>query len=250
MAWYNWSLWLRVSGAALFWKLDWGRIQFQVQSCDCWQDAILHGLGINEGLSFLLAVGRRPPPVPCPVGHSTELLATWQLDTSASASERTTERKHVSKMKVTVFLNLILEVISHHACMLSHFTLAPQWTAAHQAPLSMGLSRQEYWSGLPCPSPGNLPDPGIKPMSLLSPALASRFFTTSATWEAAYPITFTVFCSFKGILFARSKSLGPTHRKREGLTQGHEILEAEITGVILEVCLLHGDHLRPHWQTQ
>ena len=46
----------------------------------------------------------------------------------------------------------------------------------------MGFSRQEYWSGLPFPSPGDLPDPGIEPMSLMSPAWAGRFFTTSATW--------------------------------------------------------------------
>ena len=52
------------------------------------------------------------------------------------------------------------------------------WTVAHQAPLSMGFSRQEYWSGLPFHSPGNLPDPEIKPASLMSPALAGRFFTT------------------------------------------------------------------------
>ena len=39
------------------------------------------------------------------------------------------------------------------------------WTGAHQAPLSMGFSRQEYWSGLPCPSPGDLPDPGTEPRS-------------------------------------------------------------------------------------
>ena len=48
----------------------------------------------------------------------------------------------------------------------------------------MGFSRQEYWNGLPCPSPGDLPNPGIESMSLLSPALAGRFFTTSTTWEA------------------------------------------------------------------
>ena len=53
----------------------------------------------------------------------------------------------------------------------------------HQAPLSMGFSRQEYWIELPCPSPGDLPDPGIEPMSLASPALAGGFFTTSANWE-------------------------------------------------------------------
>ena len=47
-----------------------------------------------------------------------------------------------------------------------------------------GISRQEYWSGLPFPFPGDLPNPGIEPMSLVSPALAGRFFTTGATWEA------------------------------------------------------------------
>ena len=48
----------------------------------------------------------------------------------------------------------------------------------------MGFSRQEYWIGLLCPALGDLPDPGIKPVSLMSPALAGGFFTTSATWEA------------------------------------------------------------------
>ena len=48
----------------------------------------------------------------------------------------------------------------------------------------MGFSRQEYWSELPCPSPGDLPDPGIEPGSHTSPALAGGFFTTSTTWEA------------------------------------------------------------------
>ena len=69
--------------------------------------------------------------------------------------------------------------------MLSHFSrvqlFAILWTIACQAPLSMGFSRQEYWSGLPCPPPGHLPDPEIKPTS---PALAGEFFTTCATWEA------------------------------------------------------------------
>ena len=60
------------------------------------------------------------------------------------------------------------------------------WTIAHQAPLSMGFSRQEYWSGLPYPSPGDLPDPGIEPQSLGFPALAGGFFTTSATWEGIF----------------------------------------------------------------
>ena len=55
---------------------------------------------------------------------------------------------------------------------------------ACQAPLSMGFSGQEYWSGFPCPPAGDLPDPGIKLTSLMSPALAGRFFTTSVTWGA------------------------------------------------------------------
>ena len=70
---------------------------------------------------------------------------------------------------------------SFFLCTLSRFSnvqlFANPWTIAHQAPLSMGFSRQEHWSGLPFPSPGDLPDPGIKSVSLVSPALAGRFFT-------------------------------------------------------------------------
>ena len=62
---------------------------------------------------------------------------------------------------------------------------ATLWTIACQALHVMGFSRQEYWSGLPCPSPGDLPDPGIKFASLTSPSLAGGFFTTSATWKAS-----------------------------------------------------------------
>ena len=54
-------------------------------------------------------------------------------------------------------------------------------------PLSIGLSQQEYWSGLLFPFPGDLPDPGIEPMSFMSPALAGGFFTTSTTWGAHSP---------------------------------------------------------------
>ena len=57
------------------------------------------------------------------------------------------------------------------------------WTVAHHAALSMGFSRQEYWSGLPCPPPRNLSDPGIKLTSLMPPALAGWFFTICTTWE-------------------------------------------------------------------
>ena len=79
-----------------------------------------------------------------------------------------------------------------HVCMLSHLSCVQSfetlWTIA---PLSVRFSRQEYWSGLPCPSPGDFPNPGIKPASLMSPALAGRFFTTSATWEVLVPNSIT-----------------------------------------------------------
>ena len=62
------------------------------------------------------------------------------------------------------------------------------WTAAHQAPLSMGVSRQEHWSGLPWPPPEDLPDPEVEPTSFMSPELTGGFLTTNATWEAQYTV--------------------------------------------------------------
>ena len=62
--------------------------------------------------------------------------------------------------------------------------LAAPWTVTHQASLPKELSKQEYWSGVPFPTPGALPNPGIKPASLASPTLTGGFFTTSAAWEA------------------------------------------------------------------
>ena len=71
--------------------------------------------------------------------------------------------------------------------MLSHFgrvqLFATLWTVAHQAPLSVGFPRQEHWSRVPCSLPEDLPDAGMEPVSLRSPALAGGFFTTRATWE-------------------------------------------------------------------
>ena len=57
-------------------------------------------------------------------------------------------------------------------------SFATLWAVARHIPLFMGFFRQEYWSGLPCPLPGDLPDPGIELVSLMSPALAGKFFTT------------------------------------------------------------------------
>ena len=83
--------------------------------------------------------------------------------------------------------------------MLSRFNrvllFATLWTVARQAPLSMEFSRQESWSGLPCPPPGDLPEPGIEPVSLKPPVLASRFFTISGTLETPFPL-YSIFITF------------------------------------------------------
>ena len=76
----------------------------------------------------------------------------------------------------------------------SHVQLsATPWTVARQAPLSMKFSRQEYWSGLPFPSPGDLPNPGI---TLMSPALAGRLFTTEPSGK---PVLMEVLCQWKDL---------------------------------------------------
>ena len=73
-------------------------------------------------------------------------------------------------------------------CALSHVQFfATLWTVAHQAPLSREFPRQEYWSGLPFPSPGDLPDPGVEPVSLMSPALADESFTTEPLGKPCRP---------------------------------------------------------------
>ena len=97
-------------------------------------------------------------------------LASWDLS----------EVKLMESMnyyKYIFFRNCSVDIIRTHGwCMLSRVWLfATPWTVAHQAPLSMGFLRQQYWSGLQFPSPGDLPDPGIETMP---PALAGRFFTS------------------------------------------------------------------------
>ena len=83
----------------------------------------------------------------------------------------------------------LLSMLSHFSHVRLSVTL---WTAACQAPMSTGFSRQESWSGMPRPSPGNLPDSGIEPACHASPAVACRFFTTSATWGAPHRIVVSI----------------------------------------------------------
>ena len=88
-------------------------------------------------------------------------------------------------LRVTSLIILWIVSVMTHVCvcaqLLKHVQLfETPWTIACQAPLSMEFSRQEYWSGLPFPSPGDLPNPGIEPKSLVSPALVGDLFTTAS----------------------------------------------------------------------
>ena len=102
------------------------------------------------------------------------------------------KKQRWDKWKITsrvAYINPTISMIIYnvHVHMLSCFShvwlFETLWTVAHQATLSMEFSRQECWSGLPCPPPGDLPDPGTEPESLTS-ALVGGFLITSTTWEA------------------------------------------------------------------
>ena len=91
----------------------------------------------------------------------------------------------LSEFFYTLVLMTYLAYLSVGTSHFSHVWLVVTlWIVAHQASLSWRFSRQEYWSGLLWPPPGDLSNPGVEPTSLISPALAGEFFTTSATWEA------------------------------------------------------------------
>ena len=96
------------------------------------------------------------------------------------------------------------------------------WTVACQAPLSMGFSKQEYWSELSCLRPGDLLDPGTEPKSLTSPALVGGFFTNSTTWEALTALYKAVKNSPELITIALSlASITHDHKECSLITQVH-----------------------------
>ena len=119
------------------------------------------------------------PPAHPPKGHHVGLSTTAQ---ASAAGEGPVQKacpmsvpRHILLLSV-----LLLQLLS---CFSRVRLFATPWTVARQAPLSMAFSRQEYWSGVPCPPPGELPDPGIEPESPMSPARAGGLFTTRTTWE-------------------------------------------------------------------
>ena len=116
------------------------------------------------------------------------------------------------------------------ACVLSLFSRVwlceTLWTVACQAPQSVGFSRQVYWNWLPCPPPADLPDPGIEPMSLTSPALAGGFFNTGATCVARQaPLSMEILQASMLVWIATPSSKGSSWpRNRTGLQHCRWIL--------------------------
>ena len=113
-----------------------------------------------------------------------------ELDTTERLSLRKVTEYRINMPKINNFFSVFTistQELKVKVKLLSciRFSVTPQ-TVACQVPLSMGFSRQEYWSGLLFPSPGDLPNPAIKPGSPVSPALAGRFFTTEPPGKSLY----------------------------------------------------------------
>ena len=90
---------------------------------------------------------------------------------------------HLTLLKPQLLRNALRDCVCAQSLSRVWLSVVP-WTVAHKAPLSMEFSKQEYWNGLPIPTPGDLPNPGTEPTSLTSSAQAGRLFATSITWEA------------------------------------------------------------------
>ena len=126
----------------------------------------------------------------------------------------------------------VCAVLSSFSCVR---LFATPWTVAHQTPLSMGFSRQECWSVLPFPFPGDLPNPGIKPMSHVSPTLAGGFFSTEPPGKPMSRIRDPIQLQFSSVQFSSvaqscltfcnpmecSMPVLPVHHQLLGLTQTH-----------------------------
>ena len=106
------------------------------------------------------------------------LFATTLVKTCHSQIRQTMQSLRLSPLKVLADSTITCAWMFR--CFSQVWLCAVLWTAAGQAPLSMGFSREEFWSGVPCPPPRDLSNPGIEPTFLKSPTLAGGFFTTKA----------------------------------------------------------------------
>ena len=123
-------------------------------------------------------------------------------------------------------------IVFKHACihaksLQSYMTLCDSMGYSLPGSSVHGILRQEYWGWLPRPPPGDLPDPGIKPTSLMSPALAGGFFTTSATWEALELVS----VQFSPVTQSCPTLCNPMNCSMPGLPVHHQLLEFTQTNV-------------------
>ena len=131
--------------------------------------------GPAQGRSHPTPDSRLPEPVRALKGARSlpERVSHTPWDTGLSGSGQSSSVEGGALGDPVTGVRVVGE-LNEHACVLSGFSrvwlFVTPWTVAHQAPLSMGFSKQDYWSGLACPPPGGLPDPGIEPTSLMSPA--------------------------------------------------------------------------------
>ena len=156
-----------------------------------WLDSITDSMNMNLSKLWEIVEDREAW---CAVVHGAAKNRTWLSDWTATTHRIECYKwldyksDYISKRKIEhiFFLTIwaLCKIIESPTVLQAKSLQSTLWTAACQAPLSMGFSRLEYWSGLLCPPPGDLPDPGIEPASLMFPALAGGFFTTSTTWEA------------------------------------------------------------------
>ena len=126
-------------------------------------------------------------------------VLAWRIPwTEEPGGLRSLESQRVRHNWATNTHKILYVCVCTCTCVQRHFSHAQLfvtlWTIAHQAPLSMGFSRQEYWSGLPCSPPGNLPDPGIRPASLMSSALAVGFWPLAPPGKYVYIYKHTHVC--------------------------------------------------------
>ena len=134
-------------------------------------------------------------------GQTYQAKQIYHTNWNTIGGKRNLKYRKQTYERVIIYLGFFASaLISTHisplraCCHFSHVQLfVIPWTVAHQVPLSMGFSRQEYWSGLPGPPRGELPDAGIEPASLTSLALAGRFFTTGAPREAIFHLWATLY---------------------------------------------------------
>ena len=132
----------------------------------------------------------------------------WYLHPKLSEySQHQFARDHTGHSIVIPKISIIVKFLGSGACVRARMlslqscsTLCNPMDCSHQTLLSMGFSRQEYWSGLPCPPPGDLPKPGIKSKSLTSPVLAGGFSTTTGSGDWVQIPTYWVISGESGTI--------------------------------------------------